>query len=71
MVYSIPISKLMETGANGGPTAHVPCLVETVPNPELVHVVTQHHLGVVGTVLVALLNLLAVVMEHVQVKANL
>ena len=60
----------METGANGDPTAHVPCLAETVRNQEPVRVITLRHLVVVMTVLVALLNQQGVIMEYAQVKKN-
>ena len=44
--------------------------MERVLNQEPVRVVTQLHLEVVVTALVALLSQLAALMEHVQVKKN-
>ena len=64
----IHFSKLMETGANGIPTEHVLWLVERVLNQEPVRVLTQRHLEVVVTALVALLSQLAAIMEYAQVK---
>ena len=42
-----------------------------VPNQEPVRVITQHHLEVVVTVLVALLSQLPAMTEHVQVKKTI
>ena len=58
----------MEIGAHGAPMVHVPCLAEMVPNQEPVRVITQPHSGAAAIVLVALLNQLAAVVEHAQVK---
>ena len=58
----------METGEHGDPMIHVPRLAGKVPNQEPEHVITQHHSGVVVTVLVTLLNQIVVMMEHAQVK---
>ena len=58
----------METGANGIPTEHVLWLVERVLNQEPVRVLTQRHLEVVVTALVALLSQLAAIIEYAQVK---
>ena len=57
----------MESGDNGDPMTRVPQLAEMVPNQEPVRVTTRHHSVAVVTVLVILLNQLAVTMEHVQV----